>query len=38
MFNEIPVIETFNPLEIVFITAQRAEDGKIVFETEYDTT
>ena len=38
MFNETPVIETFNPLEIVFITAKRAEDGKIIFETEFDTT
>lgn len=37
-FNETPVIEDFEPLESVFTTAKRAEDGKIVFESEIDTT
>lgn len=36
-FNELSVNETFNPLESVYMTAKRAEDGKIVFETEFST-
>ncbi len=37
-FNEIPVIETFEELEVVGITAKRAIDGKIILEADYDTT
>lgn len=37
-FNEAHVIEDFEPLELVFITAKRADDGKIIFESELDTT
>ena len=37
-FNEMTVIETYEPLEVINIEAKRAEDGKIVFETQFDTT
>jgi len=37
-FNEMPVIESYEPLEIINIEAKRTEDGKIVFETQFDTT
>ena len=37
MFNELPVIESYNPLETVYTTAKRAEDGKIIFEAQFDT-
>jgi len=37
-FNELPVDETCNPLETVYTTAKRAEDGKIIFESQFDTT
>lgn len=38
MFNEIPVIETYEPLELVFIEAKRDGDGKVIFEAEFETT
>ncbi len=38
MFNEIPVVEDYEPLEIIAITAKRDGDGKVIFETQYDTT
>ena len=37
-FNEVSVIENFEPLEVVGVTAKRAEDGKIIFEADFDTT
>ena len=37
-FNELPVTETYNPLETVYATAKRAEDGKIIFEAQFETT
>ena len=37
-FNETPVIETFEELEVVGITAKRAIDGKIILEADFDTT
>jgi len=37
-FNETPVVETFETLEIVGTTAKRAGDGKITFEADFNTT
>lgn len=37
-FNELPVIETNETLEVVGVTGKRAEDGKIIFEADFDTT
>lgn len=37
-FNEIPVIQEYETLEVVGVTAQRAEDGKVIFEADFDTT
>ena len=38
MFNELPVVEDYNLLETIYTTAKRAEDGKIIFESQFDTT
>lgn len=37
-FNESTVIEDYEPLEIIGITGKRAEDGRIIFESIYETT
>lgn len=37
-FPEIPVNASFDTIEVVGVTAKRAEDGKIVLEADFDTT
>ena len=37
-FNEIPVVESFDTIEVVGVTAKRAEDGKVILEADFDTT
>lgn len=37
VFNELSVEQTYENLEVVFATAKRTSDGKIIFESEIDT-
>jgi len=37
-FNEVPVNETFETLEVVGIEVKRAEDGKVILTADFDTT
>jgi hypothetical protein len=37
-FNETPVQESFDTIELVSIEVSRAEDGKIILEADFDTT
>lgn len=37
-FNEVPVLASFETIEVIGVTAKRAEDGKIILEADFDTT
>jgi len=37
-FNETLVAREWEPLEAIYTTAKRAEDGKVIFEAQFDTT
>ncbi len=37
-FNELVLTEDYEPLESIYTTVKRAEDGKVIFEAEFDTT
>lgn len=37
-FNETPVVETFDTLEVVGIEVSRLIDGKVILEADFDTT
>lgn len=37
-FPEIPAVESFPTVEVIGVTAKRAEDGKVILEADFDTT